>query len=180
MNATPGVSPRLRPGALPRLALALVFVALAGTPLAAESSGRVVRTTSSTGLFTLHPDHSVVLSLVEAGGSAARASGVVLELLNASDAVIARAQGDLRPGQPVQLHFDGPTGSEVSFRARARLITSIENLAAAPLLTLEVFNEQTLDSFAIQTCRMKYDPKGTSGGVLGNCGGCETSFETDL
>jgi hypothetical protein len=80
----------------------------------------------------------------------------------------------------VRLGFDAPPARAIAFRARARLVTSIDNLASAPILTLEVFNDQTLDSFAIETCRMKYDPKGTGGEVLGNCGGCETSSETDF
>lgn len=175
MNASSGVSPRPRARALSRLAL--TFVWLAGTSLAAEASSRQARTTSSTGLFTLHEGHSIALTLVETGGPAARRSGVVLELLNNSDAVIARAQGELLPGQPVWLSFDTPPAEGIAFRARARVSTSVENLASAPILTLEVFNEQTFDSFAIESCRMKYDPKGTSGGVLGDCGGCETSTE---
>lgn len=167
-----------------KIALALVW--LAGTSLAAlsalpaEDSSGQVRTTSSTGLFTLHEGHSVALSLVETGGSAARPSAVVLELVNASDAVIARASGELRRGEPVRLGFDTPPARGTGFRARARLVTSIDNLASAPILTLEVWNDQTLDAFAIETCRMKYDPKGTGGAVLGNCGGCETSSETDF
>lgn len=163
--------------ALPRLAITLLW--LAGSALAAESSASVVRTTSSTGLITLHPGHSVALTLVETGGPAAQPGTVVLELLNKSDAVIARARGELRPGQPVRLSFDGPLTGSLLLRARARVVTSIENLKSAPILTLEVFNDQTLDSFAVQTCRMKFDPKGTGGEVLGNCGGCETWSETD-
>ena len=61
----------------------------------------------------------------------------------------------------------------------ARVVTSLENRMSAPILTLEAFNEQTLDSFALQTCRMEFDPEGTGGKVLGNCGGCNTTFESD-
>lgn len=159
--------------------IALTLLSLASSALAAESSASAVRTTSSTGLLTLHPGHSVALTLVETGGPAAQPGTVVLELLNKADAVIARARGELRPGQPVRLHFDGPISGSLLLRARARVVTSIENLKSAPILTLEVFNDQTLDSFAVQACRMKFDPKGTGGEVLGNCGGCETLSETN-
>jgi hypothetical protein len=174
MNPSTGValSPRGR-----ALSLAFACVWLANSLLAAEVSIRHARTVSSTGLFTLHPGHSMALTLVETGGSAARSSAVVLELVDSADAVIARFQGELLPGRPVGLTFDTPPPQGVAIRARVRVSTPIENLASAPILTLEVWNDQTLDSFAIATCRMRYDPKGSSGEVLGDCGGCETSTE---
>lgn len=162
---------------LGRIGGALALLALAGAGLATAAHAAQARTTTSTGLFTLQDGHSAALTLVETGGSSARPSAVVLELLGAGDQVIARAAGELRPGQPVRLSYEAPRAGGELIRARARVTTSDANLASAPILTLEVFNDQTLDAFALERCRMKYDPKGTPGEVLGNCGGCETSSQ---
>lgn len=178
MIATFRPSPRPRTGAASRLFLALA--GLAAAALAAEVPADVVRTRSSTGLYTLQDGHSAALTVVEAGGRDALPTAVALELLDAADVVIAQRTGVLRPGHPVRLSFESTPPRGLVVRARARLVTSIDNLTSAPILTLEIFNDQTLDSFAVQTCRLKYDPEGTGGKVLGNCGGCETSFETDL
>jgi hypothetical protein len=158
---------------------ALVLLALAGAGLAAAAQAAQLRTTSSTGLFTLQDGHSAALTLVETGGTRARPSAVVLELLGASDQVIARKVAQLEPGRPVRLGLDGARSGGELIRARARVTTDESNLASAPILTLEVFNDQTLDAFAVERCRMKFDPKGTGGEVLGNCGGCETVSELD-
>lgn len=158
---------------------ALALLALAGAGLAAAAQAAQVRTTSSTGLFTLQDGHSATLTLVETGGTSAQPSAVVIELLGAGDQVIARKVAQLEPGRPVRLSVAGPRSGGELIRARARVTTSDANLASAPILTLEVHNDQTLDAFAVETCRMKFDPKGTGGEVLGNCGGCETVSRFD-
>jgi hypothetical protein len=158
---------------------ALAQLLTVGVALAGAAEAGQVRTTTSTGLFTLQEGHSAALTLVETGGSAARPSAVVLELLAANDQLLARQVAELRPGQPVRLSFDTPRTGGEPFRARARVTTAETNLASAPILTLEVFNDQTLDSFAVESCRMKFDPKGTGGEVLGNCGGCQTTSQFD-
>lgn len=158
---------------------ALVLLVLAGAGLAATAEAAQVRTTSSTGLFTLPEGHSATLTLVETGGSAAGPSAVVLELLGAADQVLARQSAQLRPGHPVQLRLESPRDVGERIRARARVTTGDANRASAPILTLEVHNDQTLDTFAVERCRMKFDPKGTGGEVLGNCGGCETTTTFD-
>lgn len=157
----------------------LALLVLAGAGLAAAAHAAQVRTTSSTGLFTLQDGHSAALTLVETGGANARPSSVVLELLGAGDQVIARRVAQLEPGRPVRLSLGGLNSGGELIRARARVTTSDANLASAPILTLEVFNDQTLDAFAVERCRMKFDPKGTGGEVLGNCGGCETVSQLD-
>jgi hypothetical protein len=162
-----------------RFGHALALLAVAGAGLAAAAQAAQVRTTSSTGLFTLQDGHSAALTLVETGGTSARPSAVVLELLGPGDQVIARRIAQLEPGRPVRLSYDVPRAGGELIRARARVTTDETNLASAPILTLEVFNDQTLDAFAFETCRMKFDPKGTGGEVLGNCGGCHTVSQFD-
>jgi hypothetical protein len=158
-------------------AFALLALAAFHAPAAAQEPS--VRTTTSTGLFTVNGGHRATLTLVETGGSAAAASEVTLEIVDGADRTIARHSAQLEPGQPVRLHLSATQGTRY-VRARARVTTSEENLASAPILTFEVHNQQSLDAFAVETCLIKYDPKGTSGPVLGDCGGCSTLSEPVL
>src|SRR5690606_25792152 len=109
---------------------ALVLLVLAGAGLAATAEAAQVRTTSSTGLFTLPEGHSATLTLVETGGSAAGPSAVVLELLGAADQVLARQSAQLRPGHPVQLRLESPRDVGERIRARARVTTGDANRAS--------------------------------------------------
>ena len=61
--------------------------------------------------------------------------------------------------------------------AEAVLVTSRANPGTAPVLTVEVVNQLTLDTFTTTSCAIPYDPKGTSGEVLGSCGGCHFFVE---
>jgi hypothetical protein len=165
----------LRVRVAPRLVAAVLALSVLG--LAAPATAESVRITSNTGLFTVNAGHSAALTLVETGGTAAEASAVTLELLDGADRLLARRSGTLLPGQPIRLALPAVSTGVRLVRARARLTTAEDNLASAAILTFEVFNPQSLDSFVAQTCRMEYDPEGTGGRVLGDCGGCSTSVE---
>ena len=176
MIPEPRVSPWRKVAIAPLVAAALLKSVPA--PVVAQSE-REVHTAASTGLFTLARLHSATLYLVDAGQSTAATTDAILELLDAEDVVIRRTSGELRPGRPLRLTLNGPETGTMAFRARVMLRTSEANIASAPMLTLEVFNQQTFDSFTNATCRLKFDPEGTGGKVLGDCGGCEISVNFD-
>jgi hypothetical protein len=150
----------------------------ASLPLAAQTPS--VETEATTGLFTLPRGHSAVVYLADVGERDAAPTQVTIELIAGDNSVIRRVSGEIRPGRPLRLTAPGPDSGAISFRARATLRTPQSNLVSAPMLTLEVFNQQTFDAFANATCQLKYDPEGTGGKVLGNCGGCHIEVTFDL
>jgi hypothetical protein len=170
------VPPWRKVAAVPLIAAACLVSA--SSPAAAQPPGVAV-TESSTGLFTLARGHSASVYLVDVGDPEAAPTDAVIELLDATGTVLRRTRGELRPGQSVRLTWNGPATGSYPIRARALLRTPEENTASSPMLTLEVHNQQTFDSFANATCRLKFDPEGTGGKVLGNCGSCETAVTFD-
>lgn len=166
-------------GSILRALASAILVSGAALPALAQSAGGV-RTEANTGLFTLAHGHAAFVYLVDVGPPTALPTRVTLELLDAAGNPLRRTHGTLLPSQPLRLTFTGsPSGPAIAVRARAVLSTSVENEDSAPILTFEVFNQQTFDSFANASCKVKFDPEGTGGKVLGDCGGCHISTTFD-
>lgn len=142
-------------------------------PLVAQ--GTSLQIVASTGLHTLAVRHTMRVRLVEVGE--AEPIEVELRLLDPEDRVVRSVRGVLAAGDPVQLSLQGPPQGARALRAEAVLVTTRSNLGTAPVLTVEVVNQQTLDSFTTTSCAIPYDPKGTSGEVLASCGGCHFFIE---
>ena len=148
--------------------VSLVTIA-SSAPLAAQSTR--LQTTASTGLHTLASRHTMLVRLVQVGE--AEPTEVVLRVLDAEDRELHSVRGVLVAGQQVRLSLDGPAQGRRAVRAEAVLVTSRTNLGTAPILTVEFVNQASFDSVVAANCPIPYDPKGTGGEVLGNCGGCQ-------
>jgi hypothetical protein len=148
------------------------------TPPAVGQTPRL-RTVAATGLFTLGRGHTANLTLVETGGETAQPQEVILRVRALDDRILAQVRRELAPGEPVRLALPGPSTGSVLFRAEAVLLSSTNNFATAPVFTVEVTNAATGGSFVATTCAVPYDPEGTGGPVIGDCGGCQflVSFE---
>lgn len=155
-------------------AAAALLAALAAASVAppAQAEAGQVRTVASTGLFTLHGGHTVHLHLIDLGDRRAEATTAVLKLVDGQNRVVKRLRATLRPGKPLRLTMPGPDSGPLVVRAEAVLLTGDTNLTTAPMLTVEVVNDATLDAFTTESCLVPFDPEGTGGRVLGDCGGC--------
>ena len=152
----------------------------ASLPLAAQAQP-TVETDATTGLYSLPRGHSAVVYLADVGGRDAGPTLATIELFAADNSVIRRVSGEISPGHPLRLVAPGPDSGVIAFRARATLRTPQSNVLSAPVMTVEIFNQLTFDVIANATCLLKYDPEGTGGRVLGNCGGdCELQVTVDL
>jgi hypothetical protein len=110
-----------------------------------------------------------VLTVVDLGNRLVEPTQVRLRLLDGSGRVLARLEGELRPGQPLRLVARARAERELPVvRAEATLETSLDNFGTTPIVTLELVNERSGDVAPAATCPLAYDPKGQSGPLL-NC-----------
>jgi hypothetical protein len=162
------------------LAAFLVAGALAAL-VPAHAQEPQLRAVVRTGLYSLNRGHTAHLNLVDVGDrQQTTPTQVVLRLLDDRNRVVGRLSGVLRPGQPLRLAVPLPFGGNrapLVVRAEAILLTAADNLASSPILTFEMFNDRTLDSFTSTTCLVPWDPEGV-GGRVGFCGGCWIDVET--
>jgi hypothetical protein len=162
------------------LAILFVGAALAAAAPASAQEERV-RTVVRTGLYSLNRGHTAHLNLVDVGNrQEAAPTQVVLRLLDDRNRVVGRLAGVLRPGQPLRLAVPLPLAgnrSALVVRAEATLLTPVGNLGSSPILTFEMFNDRTLDSFTTTSCPVPYDPEGVGGRLSASCGGCQIDVE---
>ena len=149
-------------------ALVSLIAVLSSTPLVAQTTR--LQTTASTGLHLLANRHTMHVFLVQVG-EAVEPTEVELRVLDAQDRELRNVRGVLVAGEPVRLSLEGPSQGARAVRVEAVLVTSRTNLGTAPVLNVEVVNQLTLDSSTASSCPIPYDPKGSGGEVLGNCGG---------
>lgn len=165
---------RKRVGNWKTVALGLAVVAVAATASSRPSG----RTRTTTGLFSLMPNHAAIATLADVSETEGAEAPVVLEILDATDEVLASLNGTLRPGKPLTLRLDrgslGDFPDGVPVRARAQIGPFYGNLHPQPMLTLELLNLDTLDAFQATVCPVAYgDDVGRD--VIFNCGPCHTT-----
>lgn len=158
------------------LSAAVAVAAAIASPAAAQEPR--VRTVAGTGFYTLRPGHTAHLTLGDVGLPGTEPTEVVLRLRDREERVVREVRGELAPGRIVRLSLQGPTAGALIVRAEAVLVTSRTNFGTAPILTLETVNVASRDVFANASCALPYDPEGTGGKVLGDCGGCQILTES--
>jgi hypothetical protein len=157
------------------LSAAVAVAAAIASPAAAQEPR--VRTVAGTGFYTLLPGHTAFLTLADVGLPETEPTEVVLRLRDREERVVREIRGQVAPGRILRLSLQGPSAGVRIVRAEAELVTSRTNFGTAPILTLETVNVATRDAFANAGCALAYDPEGTGGKVLGDCGGCQVLTE---
>jgi hypothetical protein len=163
---------------------ALLVAGALGAAAPAMSQEQQLRAVARTGLHTLTRGHVAYLNLVDVGNAqTTEQTQVVLRFLDDNNRVVGRLTGVLRPGDALRLALPLPLGGNrdtLVVRAEATLVTPADNLGSRPILTLETFNQRTLDSFTTSECLIPWDPE-EPGGRVGLCGdGCFVDVETIL
>ncbi len=132
------LSPRNR---LPkRFVLLGLFLAFAATS-AIQAQDRV-RTTASSGIFTLSPRQTVRLHILDSGSADARPKTARIELRTDRGVLLGFKTATLRPGAPIHLALRAANllGSRpfLYVRAVAVIHSDIDDLASAPIFSFEV------------------------------------------
>ncbi|HJS74566.1 MAG TPA: hypothetical protein VJ921_09775 [Vicinamibacteria bacterium] len=129
------------------LALGLCSVMLAPSSMAARRVG----TAATTGFLSLTPGHVAILTLADLGPARTAPLLVQLEILDGANRVLSTINGELRPGQPLELEArdDVLTGPRLPVRARVILFDGGKRLTKRtgprPVLTFEMMNTSTGD-----------------------------------
>ncbi|MEP7011800.1 MAG: hypothetical protein ABJC13_15870 [Acidobacteriota bacterium] len=149
MNTFSLFAPRLRRALLIGLLLAL------GASTASLAQDRI-RTTASTGIFTLSPRQTVRLHLVDAGRTGTHPSTARIELRDDRGTLLGFRTATLRPGVPLHLVLRAANllGSRpfLYIRAIAVIETGVDNLLSGPVFSAEIQSEAA-DSLAITTAQ---------------------------
>ncbi len=155
----------------------LLLVLASATQVQAQNR---LRSTASTGIYTLLPNHTVRLHLVDVGPSTTPTSTARIELRDDRGTLLGFRTATLRPGSPVHLVLRAANllGSRpfLYVRAVAVLETGIDNLKSVPIFSTEIHPEGP-DDLAIDSgtqCPMRNmgDPP-TPMKPTYSCGGCD-------
>lgn len=148
-----------------RRSLLLGFLLALGASAASQAQDPDrVRTTASTGIFTLVPRQTVRLHLVDVGRSTALSSRVRFELRDDRGTLIGSLRPTtLRPGTPVHLVLRSTTllGSRpfLYVRAIAILETDLDNPESAPIFTVEAHPEAPGGMFITTEVKCPLQPR---------------------
>jgi hypothetical protein len=130
----------------------------------AQSSEPTV-TVLKSGLQSIHERHALLLTVTEAGSTAA-ASEVTIEFRDPSDQRRAFTSGVLLRNRPVRLRVTIPAGAgRDQLRAIVKITTNSEG--SEPIVGLE---DLDVDSLKVET-RPPCAPPSVGGGAEGNCDG---------
>lgn len=173
----------------PRLRRSLLLGFLLAFGATASQAQERMRTTASTGIFTLVPKQTVRLHLVDVGRSTALSSKVRLELRDDRGTLIGslRAPATLRPGMPVHLVLRSTNllGSRPFLYVRAIAIVESDhdNPESAPIFTVEAHPEApgglglTTEAKCPLKARDMDDPQPPRGPIYNIDGDCEVLDE---
>ncbi len=120
----------------------LLFAAVTASAIHAQER---VRTTASTGVFTLQPQQTVRLHLVDTGRTGTLPSTARIELRDDRGTLLGFRTATLRPGSPIHLVLRAANllGSRpfLYVRAVAVIETGIDNFFSGPVLSVEFLPE---------------------------------------
>ncbi len=179
------VNPRLRRSLL----LGFLLAVGASTPSPAQDPDRL-RTTASSGIFTLSPRQTVRIHLVDTGRTGALASTARVELRDDRGTLLGFRTAILRPGSPIHLVLRTANllGSRSFLYARAVAVIEgpIENPMSGPVFSVEIQPDASASvpslPLTVAQCPMQNGGDTTPGPFEHSCGGggCDVTRELFL